>query len=242
MIDTADRIVFFGGAGVSTESGIPDFRSENGLYKAKLEYGHRPEEMVSHSFLINHPDIFFKYYKENLVYPDTKPNAAHYGIAKLEESGKDVQIVTQNVDGLHQVAGSSTVWELHGNVNRNYCTSCGAKYDLAYILDPANCRKDGSDTEYVPWCKCCGGLVRPDVVLYGENLDDDVVAEAAEAIRRTNLLIIGGTSLSVYPAAGYLNFFRGDNLVQINLTSTGAELYTNLSIQRPIGEVFSELQ
>jgi NAD-dependent deacetylase len=241
MLDGANRVVFFGGAGVSTESGIPDFRSESGLYKAKQEYGRSPEEMVSHSFFLAHPETFYKYYKENMIYPDAKPNAAHLGIAKLEESGKDIQVVTQNIDGLHQAAGSRTVWELHGSVHRNYCIECGAAYNLAYILDPTHCRKDGADTVHVPWCEACGALVRPDVVLYEEALDDEVVSGAVRAISAADLLIIGGTSLVVYPAAGFLNYFGGGNLVQINLSSTNADSRADLTIRRPIGEVFAEL-
>ncbi|MDR3363589.1 MAG: NAD-dependent protein deacylase [Clostridiales Family XIII bacterium] len=249
LIDGARHIVFFGGAGVSTESGIPDFRSESGLYKAQSEYGHSPEEMISHSFFLREPDIFFHYYKENLIYPDARPNAAHLGLAQIERAGKDIKIVTQNIDGLHQAAGSSTVYELHGSVHRNTCTSCGAKYGLDYILDPAHCKwsdgraSDGDDSQSpsVPWCGRCGGLVRPDVVLYEEGLDGDTVSAATAAIAKADLLIVGGTSLVVYPAAGYLNYFRGDALVLINKSATSADGRASLRIRRPIGEVFSEL-
>jgi NAD-dependent deacetylase len=227
--------VFFGGAGVSTESGIPDFRSEKGLYMAKQEYGRSPEEMISHSFFVREPVIFYDYYKKNLIYPDAQPNAAHLGIAALEKTGKDVRVVTQNIDGLHQQAGSSTVYELHGSVLRNYCLKCGATYDLAYILDDANCQ-DG-----VPYCAKCGGMVRPDVVLYEEGLDDATVKGAVDAIAKADLLIVGGTSLVVYPAAGFLNYYHGDDLVLINLTATSADQRASLVIREPIGEVFAQL-
>jgi len=245
LIDGARSIVFFGGAGVSTESGIPDFRSEKGLYKAKQEYGRSPEEIISHSFFVREPDIFFRYYKENLIYRDAKPNAAHLGLAAIERSGKDISVVTQNIDGLHQAAGSGTVFELHGSVHRNYCTKCGAPYDLDYIFAPENCAersaKDGAKTAYVPWCEKCGGMVRPDVVLYEEGLDGDTVSGATAAIARADLLIVGGTSLVVYPAAGFLNYFRGPALALINIGATSVDGRADLVIRRPIGEVFSEI-
>jgi len=241
LIDGARRIVFFGGAGVSTESGIPDFRSEKGLYKAQQEYGRSPEEMISRSFFIFEPDTFFHYYKENLIYREAVPNAAHLGLAGIERAGKDIKIVTQNIDGLHQAAGSGTVYELHGSVLRNYCVKCDAKYDLDYILDPENCSKDGSDTTWVPWCSACGGMVRPDVVLYEEGLDGDTISLATDAIAKSDLLIVGGTSLVVYPAAGFLNYFSGDSLVLINMSATRVDGRADLVIRRPIGEVFSEL-
>jgi len=241
LIDGARRIVFFGGAGVSTESGIPDFRSEKGLYKAKQEYGRSPEEMISHSFFMREPDVFFKYYKENLIYPDALPNAAHLGLAAIERAGKDIKIVTQNIDGLHQAAGSGTVYELHGSVLKNYCLDCGMAYGLDYILDPLNCAKEGSDTTYVPWCGACGGIVRPDVVLYEEGLDSDTVEAATDAIAKADLLIVGGTSLVVYPAAGFLNYFHGQAIALINMSETNVDKRADLVIRRPIGEVFSEL-
>ena len=240
LIEKSERIVFFGGAGVSTESGIPDFRSEKGLYTAQQQYGRSPEEMISHSFFMREPDVFFRYYKENLIYREAKPNAAHLGLAEIERQGKKIAIVTQNIDGLHQDAGSGAVYELHGSVRRNYCLDCGEKYDLDYILDPANCEKAGSETKYVPWCGKCGGMVRPDVVLYEEGLDDDVVSAATGAIAQADLLIVGGTSLVVYPAAGFLNYFRGDSLVLINMSATSVDGRAGLVIRRPIGEVFSE--
>jgi len=235
LISEAERIVFFGGAGVSTESGIPDFRSETGLYKAKQEYGRSPEEMISHSFFVREPEIFFDYYKKNMLYPEAKPNAAHLGIAALEKEGKKVSVVTQNIDGLHQAAGSSEVYELHGSVHRNYCLSCGTRYDLAYIMDEAH------SENHVPRCKKCGGIVRPDVVLYEEGLDAEVLEGAAAAISAADLLIVGGTSLVVYPAAGFLNYYRGRELVLINLSETAADARATLVIRRPIGEVFGIL-
>ena len=241
LIDDAGHIVFFGGAGVSTESGIPDFRSKTGLYKARDEYGRSPEEMISHSFFMQNPDIFFRYYKENMLYPDAKPNAAHLGLAKLEKDGKDVKIVTQNIDGLHQAAGSGIVYELHGSVDRNYCLECGATYRLGYILDPENCEKEGTNTKWVPYCEKCGGMVRPDVVLYEEELDGDTVAGATAAIAKAELLIVGGTSLVVYPAAGYLRYFGGKALVLINMSSTSMDDSADLVIRKPIGEVFAEI-
>jgi len=241
LIDGAGRIVFFGGAGVSTESGIPDFRSEKGLYTAQQEYGRSPEEMISHSFFAREPDVFFHYYKENLIYPDARPNAAHLGLAGIERLGKDIRVVTQNIDGLHQEAGSGTVYELHGSVKRNFCLDCGSAYGLDYILDPANCVKEGSSTVYVPWCSACGGMVRPDVVLYEEGLDGETVLAATDAIAQADLLIVGGTSLVVYPAAGFLNYFRGDSIVLINMSSTSVDGRADLVIRRPIGEVFAEL-
>ena len=246
LIDKAEKIVFFGGAGVSTESGIPDFRSEKGLYKAQQEFGRSPEEMISHSFFMREPDTFFHYYKENLIYPDARPNAAHLGLAAIERGGKDIKIVTQNIDGLHQEAGSGTVYEVHGSVQRNYCTKCGEKYGLDYILDPANCvkggaGKGGTDMKYVPWCGKCGAMVRPDVVLYEEGLDGDVVSASTMAIADADLLIVGGTSLVVYPAAGFLNYFRGGAIVLVNMGSTSVDGRADIVIRRPIGEVFAEL-
>ena len=241
LIDEAERIVFFGGAGVSTESGIPDFRSEKGLYKAKKEYGRSPEEMISHSFFMREPDTFFRYYKENLIYQDARPNAAHIGLYEIERKGKDIKIVTQNIDGLHQEAGSGIVYELHGSVHRNYCINCGKTYDLEYILEKDNCKKSGSQTEWVPWCGECGGMVRPDVVLYEEGLDGAVISSATGAISEADLLIVGGTSLVVYPAAGFLTHFRGETIVLINLSETGYDDRADLIIRKPIGEIFSEL-
>jgi NAD-dependent deacetylase len=240
ILDEAEKLVFFGGAGVSTESGIPDFRSEAGLYKAKQEYGRSPESIISHSSFMADPELFFSYYKGNMVFPDAKPNDAHKALARLESDGKLRAVVTQNIDGLHQAAGSKRVYELHGSVHRNYCMACGARFGLDYILDPANCADGDGKTTSVPRCDVCGGMVRPDVVLYEEPLDDEVVTGAARAIASADTLIVGGTSLVVYPAAGYLSYFSGKALVLINKSETGYDSKADLVIHEPIGEVLSE--
>lgn len=232
VIDESDNIVFFGGAGVSTESNIPDFRSESGLYHAQQRYGHSPETMLSHSFYKNHTKLFFQYYKENLLYPDALPNQAHLTLAKLEEMGKLKAVVTQNIDGLHQKAGSKKVYELHGSVLRNYCEKCGKFYDMAYILDENHCK------EGIPYCQC-GGIVKPDVVLYEEMLDEDCISGAVDAISKADTLIIGGTSLVVYPAAGLINYFKGKNLVLINKSQTPYDSRANLVIYDAIGKVMA---
>jgi NAD-dependent deacetylase len=236
-IAESENIVFFGGAGVSTESGIPDFRSDSGLYNAKSKYGRSPEEIISHSFFVRSPEIFYEYYKDNLLYPDAKPNKAHLALAALEAAGKLRAVVTQNIDGLHQLAGNKTVYELHGSVLRNDCTRCGASYDLAYILDPENCVDKAGKRSAIPWCRACGGMVKPDVVLYEEPLDTRVMEGAAHAIAAADMLIVGGTSLVVYPAAGFLNYFRGDRLVLINKSQTGYDSSAGLVIRKAIGEV-----
>lgn len=233
IIDESSNIVFFGGAGVSTESGIPDFRSEKGLYHAKEVYGYPPELLISHTFYKNNPEIFFKYYKENLIWKDAMPNDAHKSLAKLEKMGKLKAVVTQNIDGLHQKAGSNNVYELHGSVNRNYCESCGESYDLEYVMDSSN-NKRGTE---IPICKKCGGIVKPDVVLYEESLDEDVIYKAVDAISKVDTLIIGGTSLVVYPAAGLINYFKGKNLVLINKTKTSFDSKAGLAIYDSIGKV-----
>ncbi len=240
IIDSSDNIVFFGGAGVSTESGIPDFRSESGLYKAKQEYGKSPEEIISHSSFMADPHLFYRYYKGNMIYKDAKPNNAHKALARLEDEGKVKAIVTQNIDGLHQLAGSKKVYELHGSVLRNFCLNCGAKYDLEYILDPKNCIDENKKQSAVPWCEKCGGMVRPDVVLYEEGLDDTTVNGAVDAISNADTIIVGGTSLVVYPAASFLNYFGGDKTVLINKSETGFDSRASLVIHEPIGEVMSE--
>ena len=232
IIDESDNIVFFGGAGVSTESNIPDFRSEKGLYKAKTEYGMSPEEMISHSFFVNHTETFFDYYKKNLIYPDAKPNKAHRALAKLEAQGKLKAVVTQNIDGLHQRAGSVNVAEIHGSTLRNYCSRCGAKYPADYIFK--------SETT-IPRCKHCGGTVRPDVTLYGEMLPDQEVYKADSYIRGAELLIVGGTSLAVWPAAGYVARFRG-KLVIINRDETPYDYQAELVFHESIGEVLGSVQ
>ena len=231
IIDESDNIVFFGGAGVSTESNIPDFRSEKGLYKAKTEYGMSPEEMISHSFFVNHTETFFDYYKKNLIYPDAKPNKAHRALAKLEAQGKLKAVVTQNIDGLHQMAGNKKVYELHGSVLRNYCMKCHQFYDLDYIMDEYHCKGN------VPICPVCGRIIKPDVVLYEEMLDEDCINKAVSAISKADTLIIGGTSLVVYPAAGFVRYFRGNHLVLINKQETPYDSHADLVIHDSIGKV-----
>jgi len=237
IIENAQNIVFFGGAGVSTESGIPDFRSEKGLYQAKEVYGHAPEYLVSHTAFVRDPKLFFDYYIHNLVHPNAKPNNAHKALAKLEREGKLKAVVTQNVDGLHQAAGSKNVYELHGSVHRNTCMGCGAHYALSYLLDSENCKGDSGEPDGIPRCKVCGGIIKPDVVLYEEALDDDVVRRAVDAIAAADTLIVGGTSLVVYPAAGFVSRFQGDNLVLINKSETNLDSKADLVIHAPIGEV-----
>lgn len=238
MIGESENIVFFGGAGVSTESGIPDFRSETGLYSAQKEYGYSPEEIISASFFARDPETFFKYYKQNMIYRDVKPNIAHRAISELEQRGKIKAVVTQNIDGLHQLAGSKTVFELHGSVLKNTCMQCGAHYDLGYIMDEANCiSKDGIQSS-IPFCSVCGGIVKPDVVLYEEGLDQEVVTGAVNAIEKADTLIVGGTSLVVYPAAGFLNYFRGKSLVLINKGATPYDSKAQLVLRMSIGDVF----
>ncbi len=235
IIDKSRNIVFFGGAGVSTESNIPDFRSEQGLYNAKQEYGMSPEEMISHSFFMRDTETFFDYYKNNLVYREAKPNKAHLALAKMEQEGKLLAIVTQNIDGLHQLAGSKTVYEVHGSVLRNSCMDCDAPYELDYIMDKDNCKG------HIPVCRKCGGIVKPDVVLYEEALDEAVVSKAVDAISKADTLIIGGTSLVVYPAASFVDYFRGDQIVVINKSKTGKSVPVDLEINAPIGEVLDQL-
>ncbi|MCL2153245.1 MAG: NAD-dependent protein deacylase [Oscillospiraceae bacterium] len=229
LIDESKNTVFFGGAGVSTESGIPDFRSESGLYKARSDYGFSPEELLSHTCFIRETKLFFRYYRENLISLDAKPNAAHIVLAKLEEAGKLQAVITQNVDGLHQAAGSKNVFELHGSNWRHYCVKCKAKYTLEYILSQ----------DVIPRCEKCGGVVRPDVVLYEEGLDETVLGAAVQAISNAGLLIVGGTSLAVYPAAGLLRYFSGDALVLINKSETPADRDARLVIRDFIGQTLS---
>ena len=231
ILRESNNIVFFGGAGVSTESGIPDFRSANGLFNEKLNITFTPEQLVSHSFYIRYPEEFFNFYKAKLIYPDAKPNAGHIALAKLEEMGKLKAVVTQNIDGLHQAAGNKNVFELHGSVLRNYCVKCHAFYDEKFILE----------SKEVPTCTECGGCVKPDVVLYEEGLDDDVIRGTIKAISQADTLIIGGTSLVVYPAAGLINYFRGKNLVLINKSTTSADSKANLVIHDSIGKILSEV-
>ncbi len=230
ILKESDNVVFFGGAGVSTESNIPDFRSSNGLWNEKLKINFTPEQLVSHTFFVKYPDEFFEFYKDKLVYPDAKPNDAHKALARLEEMGKLKAVVTQNIDGLHQAAGSKTVYELHGSVLRNYCMTCGEFYDEKFILA----------SEGIPVCPKCGGRVKPDVVLYEEGLDDNIINNSVRAIMKADTLIIGGTSLVVYPAAGLINYFSGKNLVLINKSETSADRRANLVIHDSIGKVFKE--
>ena len=228
IINHAHRLVFFGGAGVSTESGIPDFRSQDGLYHQK--YDVPPETILSHSYFVRHTEAFYRFYRDKMICLSAKPNAAHLRLAKLEQQGKLRAVVTQNIDGLHQAAGSKTVYELHGSTLRNYCTRCGKFYDVDFIANSTG----------VPRCTECGGIVKPDVVLYEEGLDEEVLSGAVDAIRHADTLIIGGTSLVVYPAAGLIRYFRGDNLVVINMQPTGADASADLCIAKPIGQVLSE--
>ena len=228
MIAESNNIVFFGGAGVSTESGIPDFRSVDGLYHQKYDYP--PETILSHTFYRRHTDEFYRFYKDTLLCLDAKPNAAHLALAKWEQEGKLKAIVTQNIDGLHQAAGSKRVYELHGSVLRNYCEDCGKFYDVNYV----------KDAEGVPKCSC-GGIIKPDVVLYEEGLDDSTIRGAVKAISEADMLIIGGTSLVVYPAAGLIDYYNGSKLVVINKSSTGRDEQADLVIQGSIGEVFTQV-
>ncbi|MBO4988102.1 MAG: NAD-dependent protein deacylase [Lachnospiraceae bacterium] len=231
VIRESNNIVFFGGAGVSTESNIPDFRSANGLWNEKLQINFTPEQLVSHTFFVKYPEEFFEFYKDKLIYPDAKPNAAHKALAKLEEMGKVKAVVTQNIDGLHQAAGSKVVYELHGSVLRNYCMECGAFYDEKFILV----------SEGIPTCPKCGGRVKPDVVLYEEGLDNNIIRGAVHAIANADTLIIGGTSLVVYPAAGLIDYFNGKNLVLINKSETSADRRADIVIHEAIGEVFTQV-
>ncbi len=235
LISGSKSTVFFGGAGVSTESGIPDFRSESGLYKAQKVYGHPPEYLLSHTLFEREPDLFFRYYKENLIAADAAPNAAHIALARLEDRGLLAAVLTQNIDGLHTAAGGKNVLELHGSNHRQYCVDCGERYGLGYILADANCKG------IIPKCKKCGGTVRPDVVLYEEGLDGAVVESAARAISRAELLIVGGTSLAVYPAAGLLRYFNGENLVIINKSETPGDRMARLVINDSIGFVLGQV-
>lgn len=231
IIDTSNNIVFFGGAGVSTESGIPDFRSENGIFESLRKYGDTPENLVSHSYYLDHTEEFFNYYKDNLVFNEAMPNPAHATLAELEKAGKLRAVITQNIDGLHQKAGSKNVMELHGSVHRNYCQICGKQYGLNHILE-----SDG-----IPRCEC-GGIVKPDVVLYEEPLNNTIMKFSIDYISRAETLIIGGTSLVVYPAAGLINYFKGKNLVLINKSETPYDNLASLVINDAIGEVFSQIK
>jgi len=229
IIQTYDNIVFFGGAGVSTESGIPDFRSVDGLYNQ--EYDYPPETILSHTFYRRNPVEFYRFYRNKMFYPNAKPNAAHMKLAQLEKDGKLKAVITQNIDGLHQMAGSENVLELHGSILRNYCENCGHFHDGTYIMNSTG----------VPRCEKCGGSVKPDVVLYEEALNDQTINSAIRFIHNADVLIIGGTSLAVYPAAGLIDYFRGDKLIVINKAPTPRDTHADLLIQAPIGKVFSEI-
>lgn len=228
IIEQNNNIVFFGGAGVSTESNIPDFRSANGLFNEKLNKNFTPEELVSHSFFFKHTEEFYKFYKDKLIYKNAKPNNAHIALAKLEANGKLKGIITQNIDGLHQMAGSKNVLELHGSIHRNYCGYCGKFYDLCGLL---------SLEEIIPHCTDCGNIIKPDVVLYQEGLDEDLINKSIELISNADVLIIGGTSLKVYPAAGFIKHFKGKHLIVINKSITQYDNIADLVIQEPIGRV-----
>ena len=228
ILAQSKNIVFFGGAGVSTESGIADFRRVDGLYHQKYDYP--PEIILSHTFWERQPEEFYRFYRDKMIVKGAKPNPAHLRLAKLEREGKLKAVVTQNIDGLHQAAGSKNVYELHGSTLRNYCTRCGAFYDQAFIANSTG----------VPRCTACGGIVKPDVVLYEEGLDPETLSGAVAAIRRADTLIIGGTSLVVYPAAGLVDYFRGEHLVVINMQPTAADRRADLCIAKPIGQVLSE--
>ncbi|MBE6971800.1 MAG: NAD-dependent protein deacylase [Ruminococcaceae bacterium] len=228
MVERSDNIVFFGGAGVSTESGIKDYRSVDGLYSQKFAYP--PETMLSHSFYTSHTEEFFEFYRAKMLAPDAQPNAAHRKLAQWEQEGKLKAVITQNIDNLHQSAGSKEVLELHGSAWRNYCQHCGAFYGLERMVNSRG----------VPRCSC-GGIIKPDVVLYEEGLDENVISKAVHYIRQADMLIIGGTSLAVYPAAGLVRYYRGSKLVVINKGDTNASLDADLVIDGPIGEVLSQL-
>ena len=228
-IDNSDNIVFFGGAGVSTESGIPDFRSVDGLYNQQYDYP--PETILSHTFFRRNTEEFYRFYRAKMLALDAKPNAAHKKLAQWEQEGKLKAVVTQNIDGLHQAAGSKMVYELHGSVHRNYCQKCGAFYDARYMLE----------SKGIPKCEKCGGIIKPDVVLYEEGLDDATMRGAIRAISHADVLIIGGTSLTVYPAAGLIDYYNGNKLVLINKSVTPMDSRADLLVQGLIGEILSQL-
>lgn len=229
IIDDSGNIVFFGGAGVSTESNIPDFRSADGLYRQKYKYS--PEQIVSHTFFVQRTKEFYEFYKEKMMFLDATPNAAHEKLAELEKAGKLSAVITQNIDGLHQAAGSKNVLELHGSIHRNYCQRCGKFYDAPYV----------KNSEGIPVCDC-GGTIKPDVVLYEEGLDSDIISKSIRAISEADTLIIGGTSLVVYPAAGFIDYFRGKHLVVINKSATAREVGAELTVAAPIGEVMRQIE
>ena len=230
IVDESKSIVFFGGAGVSTESGIPDFRSVDGLYNQQYDYP--PETIISHSFYQRNPKEFYRFYKNKMIFPSAKPNPAHLALAKLEQEGRLKAVITQNIDGLHQAAGSKNVLELHGSVYRNYCRKCGKEFDAEYILN----------SKGVPVCDSCGGQIKPDVVLYEEGLNQQTLEDAVYYISHADMLIIGGTSLAVYPAAGLIDYYRGNKLVLINKSTTSMDSRADLLIQAGLGEVFGQVR
>ena len=229
-IDKFENIVFFGGAGVSTESGIPDFRSVDGLYNQQYDYP--PETILSHTFFMNNPQEFYRFYQAKMLCDTAKPNAAHHKLAELEQTGKLKAVITQNIDNLHQMAGSRNVLELHGSVHRNHCMKCGKFYDFSYM----------KNSQGIPKCQACGGTIKPDVVLYEEGLDNTTINRSVQAISAAQVLIIGGTSLAVYPAAGLIDYFQGKKLIVINKAPTPRDRQADLVISQPIGEVFSQIQ
>lgn len=228
MVDESNNIVFFGGAGVSTESNIPDFRSADGLYQETYKYP--PEQVVSHTFFVQKPELFYEFYKSKMMFLDAKPNKAHKKLAEMEEKGKLKAVITQNIDGLHQLAGSKHVLELHGSIHRNYCQRCGRFYDAKYV----------KESEGIPMCDC-GGIVKPDVVLYEEGLDSMTIQQSVRAISEAEMLMIGGTSLVVYPAASFIDYFNGKYLVVINKSATSRDVQADLCIQESIGEVLGKI-
>lgn len=229
LIKKSQNIVFFGGAGVSTASNIPDFRSSKGLYSEKNNFHYPPETILSHSFFMNNTEEFYKFYKSKMLYPDAKPNFAHFALAKLEKEKKLSAIITQNIDNLHQKAGSNTVYELHGSVYRNICMDCGKKYGLDIIMN----------SNGIPKCTLCGGVIKPDVVLYGENLDDEIVYNSIDSIKKCDTFVIGGSSLTVYPAAGLINYYQGNNLILINKTPTAFDTKAK-TLYGDISKIFKE--
>lgn len=231
IINNSENIVFFGGAGVSTESDIPDFRSSTGLYKTKNNFEYPPETMLSHSFFVKHPEEFYEFYKSKMLYKSAKPNSAHLALAELEKLGKIKAVITQNIDGLHQAAGSKTVLELHGSVHRNYCTHCNKFFDLEYIIN----------SSVIPKCDACNSIIKPDVVLYEENLDMDVLSKAISFIEKSDVLIIGGTSLNVYPAASLTQYFKGNKLILINKSTTSFDSRADLVIHESIGKTLNSI-
>ena len=232
IVHSSENIVFLGGAGVSTESNIPDFRSEAGIYKTKNNFSYPPEIMLSHTFFMSHTEDFFDFYRKKMIYKDAKPNDTHYALAELEKREKLKAIITQNIDGLHQMAGSKNVLELHGSIHRNHCIKCNKFFDLDYVI---------KSKELIPKCDKCNGLVKPDVVLYEESLDTDVLNTSVEYIRNADILIVGGTSLVVYPAAGLVDYFNGSNLVLINKSTTPYDNKANIIIHDSIGKVLKSI-